>query len=42
MHKHSGRPLHDTKIPHNNTMDRKPRSEEALWDEEEAETPDLI
>jgi hypothetical protein len=42
MHTHSGRPLHDTKIPHNNTMDRKPRSEEALWDEEEAETPDLI
>jgi len=42
MHEHSGRPMHDTKIPHNNTLDRKPRSEGAQWDAEEPVTPDLI
>ena len=42
MHKHSGRPLHDTRIPHNDTLDRKPRSEASIWDDEEPDTPDII
>jgi hypothetical protein len=42
MHKHSGRPLHDTNIKHNAGVDRKPRSESNLFDPEIPEEPDVI
>ena len=40
MHRHPGAyTYHDINTPHNNTLDRKPKSEENLW---EAEEPDGV